>query len=336
MIIGLVGKNGAGKGEVAKVLQSSGFAYYSLSNVLREELKKQEKEVSRKSLTEFANELRSAKGAGHLANVVASLLEPDCNTVVDSIRHPAEVEALRQKKYFNFYLLAVEAEAKTRFERIKARARENDTLTYEKFVEQEALEAAGKKPTDQQLNQTIETADARIENNGTVEELSQKVRQIVQTLAMNAERPGWDDYFISIAKQVALRSNCIKRKVAAVIVKDKRIISTGYNGTPRGIKNCNEGGCLRCQKFGASGADLESCVCSHAEENAIVQAAYHGVTIKDSTIYSTFSPCLACTKMIINAGIKEVVFSKAYPMEERTSKLLKEAGIALRQWGNHQ
>ena len=336
MIIGLVGKNGAGKGEVAKVLQTSGFSYYSLSNVLREELKKQEKEVSRKSLTEFANELRLTKGAAHLANVVVNLLEPDCNYVIDSIRHPAEVEALRQKKHFNFYLLSVEAEAQTRFERIKARARENDTLTYENFVAQEALEAAGKKTTDQQLNQTIEMADARIENNGTMEALSQKVRQIVQTLAMNTLRPGWDDYFISIAKQVALRSNCIKRKVAAVIVKDKRIISTGYNGTPRGIKNCNEGGCPRCQKFGASGVDLESCVCSHAEENAIVQAAYHGVTIKDATIYSTFSPCLACTKMIINSGIKEVVFSKTYPMEEKTSKLLQEAGIASRQWGNPQ
>lgn len=334
MILGLTGKNGAGKGEIAKVLQEAGFVYHSLSDVLREELKKQGKEITRKNLTEFANELRAAKGGGCLAFFISQRLEPDHNYIIDSIRHPEEVEVLRRCNHF--YLLEVEADPKIRFERIRLRAREADTLSYEKFVGQEALEAQGKKPTDQQLNRTVEMADATVENNGTLEELAQKTRQIVQTLAMEAKRPDWDSYFIAIAKQVALRSNCIKRKVAAILVKDKRIISTGYNGTPRGIKNCNEGGCPRCQKFGPSGADLEACYCSHAEENAIVQAAYHGVSIKDASLYSTFSPCLACTKMIINAGIQEVIYSKAYPMEDKTSKLLKEAGISLRQWENLQ
>ncbi|MBI4125506.1 MAG: AAA family ATPase [Deltaproteobacteria bacterium] len=330
MIIGLVGKNGSGKGEVAKVLQEAGFRYDSLSDVLRQELKKQNQTVTRKNLTDFANGLRAQKGAGALAVIISQKLEPDQNYVIDSIRHPSEVEVLRGQD--NFYLLAVEADPKIRFKRIKLRSRESDTLTYETFVDQEAKEAAGKKPTDQQLNQTLEMADARLENNGTLEELQQKVREIVQTLAMDIKRPGWDSYFIQIAKQVALRSNCIKRRVAAILVKDFRIISTGYNGTPRGIKNCNEGGCPRCQKFGASGTDLENCFCCHAEENAIVQAAYHGVQIKGATLYSTFSPCLACTKMIINAGIAEVVYSQVYPMEEKTLKLLGEAQIKARQW----
>lgn len=328
MIIGLTGKNGSGKGEVAKFLTEAGFTYYSLSDVLREELKKQSKEVTRTNLTEFANELRQKKGAGCLGAMVASKLEADNNYVVDSIRHPDEVEALRQCK--NFYLLAVEADPQVRFERIKKRARESDTITYESFVEQEAKEAAGKKPTDQQLNNTFETADATIENNGNLEELHQKVRQIVQVLSMDAKRPDWDEYFMAIAKQVALRSNCIKRKVAAILVQDQRIISTGYNGTPRGIKNCNEGGCPRCHKFGASGANLDACLCSHAEENAIVQAAYHGVSIKGATLYTTFSPCLACTKMIINSGIKEVVYKHAYNMEELSSRLLKEANVKIK------
>lgn len=331
MIIGLVGKNGAGKGEAAKALQETGFRYYSLSDVLRDELKKRSLEITRKNLTDLANELRAQKGPGCLALMITKKLEPDIHYVVDSIRHPAEVEMLRNQNHF--YLLSIEAEPKVRFERIRLRSREQDTLSYEAFVAQEAKEAAGKKPTDQQLNQTLEIADARLENNGTLEELKQRLREVMQVLAMEAKRPDWDAYFIQIAKQVALRSNCIKRKVAAILVKDYRIISTGYNGTPRGIKNCNEGGCPRCQKFGASGTDLASCFCCHAEENAIVQAAYHGVEIKGSTLYSTFSPCLACTKMIINAGIKEVVYSQAYPMEERTLKLLQEAKIAYRQWG---
>ena len=136
---------------------------------------------------------------------------------------------------------------------------------------------------------------------------------------------------MKIAQVAALRSNCIKRKVAAVIVLDHRVISTGYNGTPRGIKNCNEGGCPRCHTFGKSGEHLEECLCAHAEENAIAQAAYHGVRIAGATIYTTYSPCLRCTKLIINSGITEAVYSLAYPMEKIPMSLLSEAGVKVRQ-----
>ena len=121
------------------------------------------------------------------------------------------------------------------------------------------------------------------------------------------KRPDWDSYFMQIAQVVALRSNCSRRQVAAVIVQDCRIISTGYNGTPRGIKNC-----------------------CHGEENAIVQAAYHGISVKDATLYTTFSPCLLCAKMIINAGIKEVVYKERYSIDDTSKRILKEAGVKLR------
>ena len=144
------------------------------------------------------------------------------------------------------------------------------------------------------------------------------------------ERPDWDEYFMEIAKVVALRSNCSRRHVAAVIVKDKRIISTGYNGTPRGIKNCNEGGCPRCSGHAPSGTGLEECICSHGEENAIVQAAYHGICVKDATLYTTFSPCLLCAKMIINSGIVEVVYNESYSIDGTARRILGEAGVILR------
>ncbi len=143
-------------------------------------------------------------------------------------------------------------------------------------------------------------------------------------------RPDWDNYFMNIAHVAASRSNCCRRQVAAVIVRDFRIISTGYNGTPRGITNCNEGGCPRCNSDTPSGHDLESCICSHAEENAIVQAAYHGISVKDSTLYTTFSPCLHCAKIIINAGIKEVIYHQRYTIDEVSMRLLKEAGVLVR------
>jgi dCMP deaminase len=146
------------------------------------------------------------------------------------------------------------------------------------------------------------------------------------------ERPSWDEYFLRIAEVVATRSNCLKRHVAAIIVKDKRIVATGYNGTPRGTKNCNEGGCPRCASLAPSGTSLEDCLCSHAEENAITQAAYHGTSIRDAVLYTTFSPCLLCTKMIINSGIREVVYGADYPLGETALRLLQEAKVIVRRF----
>jgi dCMP deaminase len=143
-------------------------------------------------------------------------------------------------------------------------------------------------------------------------------------------RPDWDAYFMDIAVVVASRGNCRRRQVAAIIVKDHRIISTGYNGTPRGVKNCCEGGCPRCAGDAPSGAGLSECICCHAEENAITQAAYHGIALQGSSIYSTLSPCLICAKMIINAGIREVVFENEYEFGEQTRALLHEAGVRYR------
>ncbi len=145
-------------------------------------------------------------------------------------------------------------------------------------------------------------------------------------------RPDWDTYFMDIAHVVARRSNCCRRSVAALIVRDRRIISTGYNGTPRGIRNCNEGGCPRCASDQPSGEGLGECICAHAEENAIVQAAYHGIAVKDGTLYCTHSPCLMCTKMIINAGLKEVVFEAEYRLPEQSRQLFGEAGVLCRQF----
>jgi len=140
-------------------------------------------------------------------------------------------------------------------------------------------------------------------------------------------RPSWDEYFIEITKVVSKRSTCLRRKVGAVIVKDKRILSTGYNGAPSGLKHCGEiGGCLREQMHVPSGERHELCRGLHAEQNAIIQAAVHGVSIKDSVLYCTTHPCIICAKMIINSGIKEIVISTSYPDKE-SKKILKESGI---------
>jgi len=144
-------------------------------------------------------------------------------------------------------------------------------------------------------------------------------------------RPTWDEYFMEIAFVVAKRSNCSRRKVAAVVAKDRHILSTGYNGTPRGVKNCFEGGCPRCAGKTPSGKGLDECLCVHAEQNAICQAARYGVDISGSTIYITLSPCLTCAKLIINAGIKEVVYAGDYTAFLDTVKdMFRQAGVKCR------
>ena len=144
-------------------------------------------------------------------------------------------------------------------------------------------------------------------------------------------RPSWDEYFMEIAFVVAKRSNCSRRKVAAVVAKDHHILSTGYNGTPRGVKNCFDGGCPRCAGKTPSGKGLDECLCVHAEQNAICQASRYGVDISDSTIYITLSPCLTCAKLIINAGIKEVVYAGDYTAFLDTVKdMFRQSGVKCR------
>ena len=329
MIIGLTGKNGCGKGVVADFLKTMGYHYYSLADVVRDEINKTGQKVTRDLLIKTANELRAKYGPSVLAERVMEKFDPEKNYIADSIRNPFEVEALRKRK--DFYLLMIDADQKIRFERLKERNREKDPQDYDAFLQLEAAEAGSNDPTTQQLNRTIELADAQVENNGTIDELYEDVRQVLRALSINLKRPSWDEYFMKIAQVAALRSNCIKRKVAAVIVRDNRVIATGYNGTPRGVKNCNEGGCPRCHTFGKSGVDLDECLCAHAEENSIAQAAYHGVRVADATIYSTYSPCLRCTKLIINSGIIEVVFNATYPMDEIPKRLFDEAKVKVRQ-----
>jgi len=142
-------------------------------------------------------------------------------------------------------------------------------------------------------------------------------------------RPTWDEYFASITRQVATRSTCLRRKVGAIIVKDKRILTTGYNGAPMGVRNCLEiGTCLREELGVPSGERHEICRGLHAEQNAILQSAYHGVKMRDSVIYSTNQPCVLCAKMIINCGIKKIYYFEDYP-DPLAIELLDEAEIEL-------
>ncbi len=142
-------------------------------------------------------------------------------------------------------------------------------------------------------------------------------------------RPTWDEYFMAIVSDVATRSTCCRRKVGAILVKDKRIIATGYNGGPTGLAHCLDIGCLREKLNIPSGQQHELCRGVHAEQNAIIQAARYGVDTDGSVLYCTTQPCAQCTKMLLNAGVKEIVFRDGYP-DGLALDLLQESGIAFR------
>jgi len=142
-------------------------------------------------------------------------------------------------------------------------------------------------------------------------------------------RPSWDEYFIDIARLVSKRSTCLRRKVGAVIVKQRRVLATGYNGTPTNITHCEETGCLRESLGIPSGQRHELCRGLHAEQNALLQASLYGISLEGASLYCTTQPCIICVKMLINAGIKEVVIRDGYP-DKLAREFLKEAKIKVR------
>jgi dCMP deaminase len=144
-------------------------------------------------------------------------------------------------------------------------------------------------------------------------------------------RPTWEEYFMEITRLVAKRSTCLRRQVGAVLVMDKRILATGYNGAPSGLAHCLEVGCLREEKQVPSGERHELCRGLHAEQNVIIQAAFHGIRIQGSTLYCTNLPCAICTKMLINAGVKEIIYDGGY-QDALSREMLLEAGIPARQF----
>lgn len=157
-----------------------------------------------------------------------------------------------------------------------------------------------------------------------LKEKNNKVKVVKKTT-----RPSWDDYFMRVAFLVCERSTCLRRRVGAVLVKDRQILATGYNGAPKNIPHCEVTGCLREELGVPSGQRHEICRGLHAEQNVILQAASFGVSTKESTLYITSTPCNICAKMIINAGIEEVIIESEYP-DKLAIEFLKEARIVLR------
>lgn len=330
MIIGLTGSIAAGKEVISNFLKEKGFVYFSLSQQVREIAKTKGIELTRKNLQDLGDALREMHGSEILAKLVLEKINDQEHTkvIIDGIRNPAEVIEL--KKIKDFFLISVDAPQKIRFERMFKRDRESDPKTFEDFLKVDERDKGFDQPeTGQGVAKCMEKADFTLMNDKTIGEIKEKLTEIYSKIELKNSRPSWDEYFMKATALVAERSTCLRRHIGAIIVKDKKLITTGYNGAAKDMKDCMELGCLRDELGIASGTRHEICRAIHAEQNAIIQAAFHGTSIKEGVLYCTHTPCMICSKMIVNAGITEIVTYQDYS-DQDAIEFLKEAGIKLR------
>ncbi|KAG0652272.1 Deoxycytidylate deaminase [Hyphodiscus hymeniophilus] len=231
-----------------------------------------------------------------------------------------------------FILISVDAPVSVRWRRFQARLKKTQSsaqsLTLEEFLlrSDEHLYSP-----ETGLLPLISRATVRLLN--TSSDLAHLYATLGKLDLTNEDRlrPSWDQYFMQLASLAAQRCNCMKRRVGCVLVREKRVISTGYNGTPRGLKNCGEGGCPRCNEGQSSGVGLGTCLCLHAEENALLEAGRERIR-EGSTLYCDTCPCLTCSIKIAQVGVSEVVYSQGYSMDSETAAVFKQAGVRLRQF----
>jgi dCMP deaminase len=326
MIIGLTGYLCSGKDTIAEYIVNKGFKHISLSDILRDELKSIGKEVTRENLQELGKNLRERFGPGALAERAYLMTDDKHDYVISSIGTVGEVDIL--KKHPGFTLIFVDAPQKVRWNRMKKRSREQDPVSFKNFKEHETLESKGGGSHYRAFDDVKKSADIVFVNDGTLKQGYNKTDKMLHDL--RNKRPSWDEYFISIVDAVGQRGTCNRGKSGAVFVRDNRLLATGYVGSPIGLQHCDDIGHLFSEVMTSDGKISKHCIRTiHAEQNAIAQAAKHGISIDGSTCYCTMEPCFVCCKMLVNAGVKRVVAKKRYHGAQLTRKTLKEAGISL-------
>ena len=322
--VGVVGQNGSGKTTFTDVFESRGYKKISLSDYIRKELEKDNEKISRTNLLKKGNELRKKYGPEYLAKKAIKEIEENDyeKVIIESIRNPHEYDELN--KLNNFKLIRIVSDPKKRYKRLLDRDRDDEINSFSDFLELEERENS-RDENFQKVEAVEKKTPVIIRNDDSLEKFKKKVNLLIDTL----ERPNWDNYFMDIAELVAQRSTCYRRHVGAVIVKEKEILTTGYNGPPKNTSHCLDVGCFKERNNISSGEGHDDCRAAHAEQNAITQASFNGVSTKGAKIYITDEPCSHCSKLIINSGIKEVIYKQSYPDQMRDN-MFKQAGIIVR------
>ena len=332
MIIGITGGLGSGKGAVADSFKEKGFRCFSLSDEIREIAKQKGIEITRENLQDLGNKLRDAVGSDVLARFAALriLFNHYDRAVVESIRNPAEVNYLKGNLK-DFFLIGVDASAETRYGRVSERAREKDPITWEDFLKTDSRDRGeGEADSGQAVGKCLNLTDYLISNEGNLQDLGVKCNEVYKKITEKCPRPSWDDYFMEIADVVARRATCDRGRSGCVVTKDKQILVTGYVGSPPGEPHCDEVGHQMKTVRHEDEHETQHCVrTTHAEQNAISQAAKLGIPLKGSTIYCKMTPCTVCAKLIVTSGIERVVCKGRYHAGAESEQLFSNRQIPL-------
>ena len=330
--IGVTGTFCSGKDSFADYLIRKGYEHISLSDILRDELKKMGKEVTLQNLIDLGNEMRKNEGNNVLAKKAIEKMDKEKNYVVTSIRNPLEVKELSNSK--NFVLVNIHAPVEIRFNRVINRGRrESEPATIEEFKIIEEKQLNSDDESNQKIQDCIDMAKFTIVNDSNIEEFHRRIDEEMQKIKdiVLFKRLGWDEYFIDIMRKVGQRGTCDRGRAGSIIVKDKRIMTTGYVGAPPGLAHCDDIGHWFKKTIHEDKSVTQHCIRTvHAESNAIAQAAKFGINIEGATLYVKMEPCLDCTKLLISAGIKRVVCEKRYHAGKESREMLEEAGIKLK------
>ncbi len=308
MIIGITGTLAAGKGAIVEYLETKGFQHFSVRSYLTEIIEERGMPVNRDSMVSVANELREENSPSFIAEeLYTKAREVGGDVIIESIRTEGEVNALNAKG--SFYLFAIDADSKIRYDRAIGRASATDSVSYETFVANEEREWTNTDPTKGNLRRCIELADYKFTNDGSLDELFTQIDKVLaeiedksKNVSKREDYISWDEYFMGVSLLSGKRSKDPSTQVGACIIdEEKKIIATGYNGAPRGIDDedfpwSREGDFL----------DTKYAYVCHAELNAILNATKE--SLKNCTIYVALFPCNECAKSIIQSGIKKVVY----------------------------
>lgn len=328
-IIAVVGMAGSGKSETANFLKEKGYQFLRFGQLTLDEIKKRGLEINEENEGPIREAFRKEHGMAAFAILNKPKIDEFLSkgdVVIDGLYSWSEYKFLKEAYGDKLKVLAVNTPREIRYSRLEQRTQIDEKMRNRPMTREQAEERDYAEIENIEKAGPIAMADLVVDNFGTKEDLRAQLRGIFD----DSRRPKWDEYFLKMAALIAERATCHRHHVGAVIVRGKKVLTTGYNGAGKGLPDCLELGCKKNKEGIASGISSERCRGIHAEQNAIIQAANSGENIDGATLYCTHTPCMMCAKELHNAGIKEVISYQEFSGDQGAKEYLANAGVIMK------